>query len=161
MQLGVNLLNHTLAEPFNIVRKAQHMISSVTPCKSMRVLNDSRWFKGSFDLSYASIYDIWNFVGRGNEVMGATNGESIWWTSSSRLFDTYPLRAFTMKSILSFIIWIFATICCGAVFMTDGRLVSYCFCLLDALLPSSSSWPLLSALVPSCSSLWLWGSASF
>ena len=42
IELGVNLLNHTLAGPFSIVRKAQHMISSATPCKCIRVLNDSR-----------------------------------------------------------------------------------------------------------------------
>ena len=42
MELGVNLLNHTLTGPFNIVGKAQHMISSATPCKFIRVLNDFR-----------------------------------------------------------------------------------------------------------------------
>ena len=42
IELGVNLLNHTLAGPFSIVRKTQHMISSATPCKCIRVLNDSR-----------------------------------------------------------------------------------------------------------------------
>ena len=48
-ELGVNLLNHILAESFSIVGKAQHMILSATPYKCVRVLNDSRWFKGSFD----------------------------------------------------------------------------------------------------------------
>ena len=42
MKLGVNLLNHTLAGPFNVVGKAQHMILSRTPYKCMRVLNDSK-----------------------------------------------------------------------------------------------------------------------
>ena len=42
MELGVNLLNYTLARPFSVVGKAWHMISSATPCKCMRVLNDSR-----------------------------------------------------------------------------------------------------------------------
>ena len=42
MELGVNLLNHTLAKPFNVVRKVRHMISSTMPCKYIRVLNDSR-----------------------------------------------------------------------------------------------------------------------
>ena len=51
MELGVSLLNHTFAWPFNVVRKAWHMISSATPCKCMRVLNDSKWSKGSFDPS--------------------------------------------------------------------------------------------------------------
>ena len=51
MELGVNLLNHTFARPFNVVGQARHMISFATPCKCMRVLNDSKWSKGSFDLS--------------------------------------------------------------------------------------------------------------
>ena len=48
IELGVNLLNHTLVGPFNVVGKAWHLISFATPCKCMRVLNDSRWFNGSF-----------------------------------------------------------------------------------------------------------------
>ena len=42
IELGVNLLNYTLARPFSVVRKARHMILSATPCKFIRVLNDSR-----------------------------------------------------------------------------------------------------------------------
>ena len=42
MELGVNLLNHILEGPFNVVRKDRHMILSKTPCKCMRVLNDSK-----------------------------------------------------------------------------------------------------------------------
>ena len=42
MELGVSLLNHTLAGPFSVVGKAQHMIFSTTPYKCMRVLNDSK-----------------------------------------------------------------------------------------------------------------------
>ena len=49
MELGVSLLNHTLAGPFSVVGKAWHMISFAVPCKCMRVLNDSKWSKGSFD----------------------------------------------------------------------------------------------------------------
>ena len=51
MELGINLLNHTHVGPFNVVGKARHMILSATPSKCVRVLNDSRWFKGSFDPS--------------------------------------------------------------------------------------------------------------
>ena len=51
MELGVNLLHHTLSGPFSVVGKAWHMISSATPCKCIRVLSDSRWSKGSFDSS--------------------------------------------------------------------------------------------------------------
>ena len=68
--------------------------------------------------------------------MGAVNGESVWWTSSSRSFNTHPLRAFIMKSILSFIICISTTIWGGAVSVPIGRLVSYRSCLLGA-------WPFL------------------
>ena len=91
---------------------------------------------------------------------GAVNGESIWWTSSSRSFNTRPLRAFIMKSILSFIICISTTICDSAVSAMDGWLVSYRSCLLKALLPFGHSWSLLLALVSSCSSSWLLGPAS-
>ena len=42
MEFGINLLNHILTGPFSVVGKAQHMISFATPCKCMRVLNDSR-----------------------------------------------------------------------------------------------------------------------
>ena len=65
--------------------------------------------------------------------------------------DTCPLRAFIMKSIHSFIICIFATMYSCAVSVTDERLVSCCFCLLEALLPFGPSWFLLSAPVPSWS----------
>ena len=92
--------------------------------------------------------------------MGAVNGESVWWTSSSRSFNTHPLRAFIMKSILSFIICISTTICDGAVSTMDGWLVSCRSCLLRALLPSGHSRSLNLALVSSCSSLWLLGLAS-
>ena len=92
--------------------------------------------------------------------MSAVKGEFVWWTNSSRSFDTRPLRAFIMKSILSFIICISVTICSGAVFVMDGWLVSCRFCLLRAWLPSGPSRSLLSALVPFCSSPWLLGPAS-
>ena len=40
--LGANLLNHTLVGPLSMVGNAQHMISSRTLYKCIRVLNDSR-----------------------------------------------------------------------------------------------------------------------
>ena len=91
--------------------------------------------------------------------MGAVKGESAWWTNSSRSFDICPLTAFIMKSIISFIC-ISATICSGAVSVTDGWLVSCHSCLLRAWLPSGHSRSLLSTLVPFCSSPWLLGPAS-
>ena len=42
MEFDVNLLNYTLAGPFSVVGKAQHMISSAMPCRCIRVLKDSR-----------------------------------------------------------------------------------------------------------------------
>ena len=72
--------------------------------------------------------------------MDVVNGESIRWTKSSRSLDTFPLRAFIIKSIRSFIICISATIWGGAVSMMDGRLVSCRSSLLGALLPSDPSW---------------------
>ena len=62
-----------------------------------------------------------------------------------------------MKSILSFIICISTTMYNGAISTMDGWLVSCPSCLLEALLPSSPSWSLHLALVPSCSFLWLLG----
>ena len=35
MKFGINLLNHTLAGPFSVVGKAQHMISSAIDRKSV------------------------------------------------------------------------------------------------------------------------------
>ena len=50
MELGVNLLNQILTGPFSVVGKTLHMISSTTPCKCIKVLKDSKWFKGSLNL---------------------------------------------------------------------------------------------------------------
>ena len=64
-----------------MIGKALHMISFETPCKYMRVLNDSKWLRGSFDPSYASDYGILNLVGRGKDVTSVVKGESVQWTS--------------------------------------------------------------------------------
>ena len=53
--LRVSLLNHTLAGPLSVVGNAFHIILSRTPCKCMRVLNNSRWSSGSCDPLYVSI----------------------------------------------------------------------------------------------------------
>ena len=73
----VSLLNHTLAGPFSVVGKALHIISSKTPYKCMRVLNDSKWSNGSREPSYASTCDIRNLARRGKEVTYAVKGESV------------------------------------------------------------------------------------
>ena len=72
--LGVNLLNDTRASPFNVVGNALHIISSRTTCRCMKVLNDSRWFKGSIDPSYASTCGILNLAGKGKDVTGVVMG---------------------------------------------------------------------------------------
>ena len=41
-ELGASLLNQILADPFNVVGKALHMISFGTPYRCIRVLKDSR-----------------------------------------------------------------------------------------------------------------------
>ena len=65
------------------------------------------------------------------------------------------------RSIYSFIICISATIWRGVVSAPNGRLVSCRSCLLRALLRSRPSWFLLSALVPSWSSSWVFNAAFF
>ena len=76
-ELRVILLNHTRAGPLSVVGKALHMISSKAPCRCMRVLNDPRWSRGSFDPSYASTYGILNLVGKGKVVTNAMKGELV------------------------------------------------------------------------------------
>ena len=51
IELGVSLLNQILTDPFSVVGKALHMISSDIPCRCIRVLKDSKAFKGSLDQS--------------------------------------------------------------------------------------------------------------
>ena len=51
MELGVSLLNQILAGTFIVVGKALHMISSGTPLRCIRVLKESKRFKGSLDPS--------------------------------------------------------------------------------------------------------------
>ena len=148
MELGVNLLNQTLSRPFSVVGKDLHMISSTTLYRCIRVLKDSKWSRGSFG-------------GRGNEVTDVVNGELVRWTKSSKSLNTRPLRAFIMKSISSFIIYISTTMWGGVVFVADGRLMSCHSSLLEALLPSNPSWSFLLALVPSWSSSWVLSPAFF
>ena len=72
--LGVNLLNHTCVGPFSVVRNVLHIISSRTFCVCIRVLNNSKQSRGSFDPSYASTCGILNLVGRRKDVTGAVEG---------------------------------------------------------------------------------------
>ena len=98
--------------------------------------------------------------------MDVLKGESVWWTKLSRSLDTRLLRAFIIRSIRSFIIYISATMWGGAMSAIDGRLTFGRSGLLGALLPFGHSWYLLFALVPSWSSSWvlcpmfLWRSCS-
>ena len=109
--LRVSLLNHTHTGPLSVVGDALHKILSRTPCRYMRVLNDSRWSRGSFDPLYCFTCGILNLVGRGKDVTGAVKGESVRWTSSSKLVDTRPFRTLIIISIFSFIICIYCAMC--------------------------------------------------
>ena len=68
--MRVSLLNHTRTGPLSVMGNALHIILSRTPCRYMRVLNDSRWSRGSFDLSYGSTCGILNLAIRGKDVTG-------------------------------------------------------------------------------------------
>ena len=168
-ELGAILLNHTWVGPLSVVGKTLHMISSGAPWRCMRVLNDSRWSKGSFDPLYASICGILNLVGRGKDMTSVVNGELIQWTSMSKLVDIQPFKAFIIKSIFSFIVCISCTMCKMLISSLEERLVSYWSCLLTMLLSSWSSlswWSfvrgrLLLRLSLSCVSLWSFNSYSF
>ena len=76
-ELRAILLNHTRAGLLSVVGKVLHIISSGTPCRCMRVLNYTRWSRGSFDPSYASTCGILNLAGRGKDVTSAMKGESV------------------------------------------------------------------------------------
>ena len=168
-ELGAILLNHTWVGPLSVVGKTLHMISSGAPWRCMRVLNDSRWSKGSFDPLYASICGILNLVGRGKDMTSVVNGELIQWTSLSKLMDIQPFKAFIIKSIFSFIVCISCTMCKMLISSLEERLVSYWSCLLTMLLSSwfSLSWwsfvrgRLLLRLSLSCVSLWSFNSCLF
>jgi len=121
---GVSLLNHTLTNPFSVVRNALHMISSRTPCRCMRVLHDSRWLSRSLDPSYAFTCGIRNFARKGKQVTWAVNEEFIQWTNSSKFVDTYHLMAFIIISIFSFIICISWAMRIVLTSISKGRLVS-------------------------------------
>ena len=166
IEFGVSLLNHTLAGPFKMVGKVLHIISSRTPCKCMRVFNDSKWSSGSCESSYASTYSIQNLAKRGKKVTCAMKGESIRLTSSSKLVDTHLLRAFIIISIFYFIVCISCAMRNTPSSNLEGQLVSYWSCLLTALLSSWSSlswWSFVGGRLLSHSSLsyllyWLFGS---
>ena len=120
----VSLLNHTLASPFSVVGKALHMISFRSTCKCMKVLNDSRWSSRSLDPLFASTCGIRNFARSEKEVTSVVNGESVWWTNTSKLVDTHPLMEFIIISIFSFVICVSWAMHIALTFISKGRLVS-------------------------------------
>ena len=103
---------------------ALHIISYGTPCRSKRVLNDSRWSKRYFDPSYASTYGILNLAEKGKDMTSAMKGESIRWTSLSKLVDTRPSRVLIIISIFSIIICISYAMCNVSTSNSEGQLVS-------------------------------------
>ena len=139
--LGINLLNHARVGLLSVVGNALHIISSRTPCRCMRVLNDPRWSRGSFNPLYATTCGILNLARRGKDVTGAVKGELVQWTSSSKLVDTRSFGALIIISIFSFIICISCVMRNALTSSSEGRLVSYWSRLLMTLL---SSWKSLS-----------------
>ena len=75
--LGASLLNYTLTGPLSVVGNTLHIISSETPCRCIRVFNDSRWSSGFREPSYVSTCGIWNLARRRKEVTYAVKGESV------------------------------------------------------------------------------------
>ena len=139
--LLVILLNHTLGGPLSVVGKTLHMISFGTPCRYIRILNNSRWTSGLFDPSYASTCGIRNLARRGRKVTCAVKGESVLQTSSSRSVDTRPLLAFIIMSIFSFIICMSCTMQITPLSSSDGWSVT---CQSRLLMMLLSSWSSLS-----------------
>ena len=118
--LGVNLLNHTRTSPFSVVGNALHIILYGTPCRSKRVLNNSRWSKGYFNPSYASTCGILNLAEKGKDMTSAVKRELIRWTSLSKLVDTRPSRVLIIISIFSIIICISCAICNAPTSSSEG-----------------------------------------
>ena len=102
------------------------MISFGTSCGYIRVLNDSIWLSGSFDSTYASICNIRNLAGRRKKVTCIVKGESVHWTSSSKLVDTHLLMAFIIMFIFSFIICMSYAMRIAPLSNSDGWSVSSC-----------------------------------
>lgn len=75
-ELRAILLNRTQAGPLSMVGKTLHMISSRSPCRCIRVLNNSKWSRGPFDLSYASTCGILNLVSKEKDVTSAMKGDN-------------------------------------------------------------------------------------
>ena len=156
MVLGTSLLKHTLMGTLSVVGNPLHMISSETPCRCIRVLEDSKLPNGSCEPSYAFTCGIQNLAGRGKEVTYAMKGKSVHWISLSKLVDTRTLRAFIIMSIFSFIVCISCAMRNTSTSSSKGRLVSYWSHLLTALLSSWSSfswWPFIGGWLLSRSSL--------
>ena len=72
-----NLPNHTLVVPYSVVGKALYITSSRVICKSIKVLNDSMWSKGSFEPSKDSNWGRQNYGGSGWFNTSMVNGESV------------------------------------------------------------------------------------
>ena len=94
------MLNHTLVEPFNVVRKALHMID----------LNVAMWSQGFHVLLYKSKVGILNLEGRGWIVIGAEKGEFILWIRSSMC--VFPLIE-SLICLMAIFIWSTSFSKCG------------------------------------------------
>ena len=100
-----SLPNHTFAAPFNVVGKAMHITSSGVICKSIKVLNDSMWSKGSLEPSKDSNWGRRNFGGSGRFNISMMNGESVLWIIPSKFSTALSFTAFLSSSISLLMLW--------------------------------------------------------
>ena len=115
------LVNHTFAGPFSMVGKALHIISSWNSLQVHEGFEQLQMVKQVFNPLYASTFGIRNYAMKGKEVTQAMNDKSIMWTNLSKLVDTYPLMAFIIISIFSFIICISQAMHITLTSISEGR----------------------------------------
>ena len=94
-----NLPNHILAAPFSVVEKALHITSSRVICKSIKVLNDSMWSKGSFKSSKDFCKGRQNFSGSGRFNTSVVNGKPVLQIILSKFSKTLFFTTFLSSSI--------------------------------------------------------------
>ena len=99
------LPNHTLVASFSVVGKALHITSSRVIYKSIRVLNVSKWSKGSLELLNVSSWGRQNFDGRGRFNTSVVNGELVLRIILSRFSTALSFIAFLSSSISLLMLW--------------------------------------------------------
>ena len=97
------LQNQTLATPFSVVGKALQIFSSGVIYKSIRVLNDSMWSKGSLELSYDSSWRRQYFSWKGRFNTSMVNSKSVLRIILSRFSIALSFTAF-LSSFISLLL---------------------------------------------------------